>query len=422
MKPSPATSGVRIRLSLCLLGLVMLLSQMDRFILSVLAQPIIAELRLSDSQFGLLTGLAFAFFYAVLGVPIAWLADRSDRPRLIAICLGIWTVATALSGLATNFLQMMVARIVVAVGEAGPQPAGHTLIADYLPPDRRASGFAVMSIGGSLGAMAALVLGGLAEEIFGWRMTIAMFGLIGMPIALIMWFGLLEPRRTADAVMSAPAGTVWHTTMSLFRRRTYRRLIGAITLSLLPGYAVAAWAPAFFLRSHALSVGEVGLRLGLITGVATFAGHWLTGYLSDRAHRRGPGSIMVVPMVTMTLMGPLYAVSFLHPSASLALMLFFVPQMLAIMWYAPLFSSLQTTTPPAMRAQAAALALLCSNLLGVGIGPTLTGVVSDMLKPGFGSDSLRYALVIVANLSIFGAIACLLAGRSMRADAQADTA
>lgn len=419
-RPRTGLSLARLRGGLLLLGLVTLLNQMDRLLLSALAEPIRRDLHLSDTQLGLLTGLAFAIFYAFCGVPLARLADRTDRPRLLSACLFVWTLATATSGLVVNFTQLLLARIVVAIGEAGTQPAGHTLIADYVPETRRASSMAVMAAGGSLGAMGALTVGGLLAEAIGWRATIAVIGLAGIPVAIACWFFMPEPRRNGAIIVSAneePALSLLGCVKVLVRSPTYLLLTATATLSVLPGYAALSWAPAFFMRTFGLSVGEIGLRLGLLTGMGTLAGHALTGLLSDRATRLGPGRVMTVPLVSVLLLGPTLTVSFMLPSATLALAFYFVPVALSIMWYAPVFASIQTTTPPKLRAQAAALTLLISNMCAIGVGPTVVGIISDALRPQLGNDSLRLALIAIANLSVFGAVAAFFAARSMRRDA-----
>ena len=418
--PRSRLSHARLRGGLLLLGLVTLLNQMDRLLLSTLAEPIRRDLNLSDTQLGLLTGLAFAIFYAFCGVPLARLADRSDRPRLLSVCLLVWTLASAVSGFVANFTQLLLARIVVAIGEAGTQPAGHTLIADYFPETRRASSMAVMAAGGSLGAMGALAVGGMLAEAIGWRATIAVIGLAGIPVAIACWLFMPEPRRNGAIAVSGDresALSLLGCIKVLVRSPTYLLLTATATLSVLPGYAALSWAPAFFMRTFGLSVGEIGLRLGLLTGVGTLTGHMLTGWLSDRAARSGPGRMMTVPLVTVLLLGPTLTVSFMLPSATLALAFYFIPVALSIMWYAPVFASIQTTTPPKLRAQAAALTLLISNMCAIGVGPTVVGIISDALRPQLGNDSLRLALIVIANLSVFGAVAAFFAARSMCKDA-----
>ena len=412
-------SAFQVRMGLGLLAAIMLLNQMDRFVLSVLAQPIIKDLHLTDTQFGLLTGLAFAIFYGLCGLPLARLADRGHRPNLLAICLVVWTLATTVSGMVINFGQLLAARIVMAAGEAGTQPAAHTLIADYVPPERRTSAFAIVAAGGSLGGMLALVLGGLLEHLVGWRWTIILFGLVGIPVALATRLWLFEPRGGGRSI-APPKESLWGAGVVLLRSRVYRWQVASVVFCLLPIYAVAAWAPAFFARSHGLSVRQVGLWLGLITGLASFAGQALTSYLTHRAQRGGPGAIMIVPMVSIALSGPAFALSFLSPTPILAFCLYVLPQMLGIMWYSPVFASIQTTTPSHLRAQAAALTLLFGNLFAIAVGPTVSGILSDLLKPHFGVESLRYALLAVANLSILGAVASFMAGRAMR-DAASDS-
>ena len=413
----PSLRPLRLRIGLLLLSLAMLLNQLDRFLLSVLAEPIKRDLHLSDTQLGLLNGLAFALFYAVFGLPLARLADRFDRPRLLAACLFVWTIATAISGFVVNFAQLVVVRVAVAIGEAGTQPTGHTLIADYYPPSKRASALAVMAAGGSLGAMLALILGGILGQILGWRATIAVIGLAGVPVAMACWFLLPEPRRVAPVIAPSdaePASTLLDTFRVLLRSPTFILLTITATLSVLPSYSAHAWGPAFFMRNFGLTVGEVGLWLGLLTGFGTLIGHTLSGFFSDLAARVGPGRVMLVPTISVLLTGPALSAAFLAPSATIGLILYFIPKVLSIMWYAPVCASIQSTTPIKLRAQAVAITFLISNMVALGLGPTAVGIISDLLRPSLGQDSLQLALVSVADLSIFGAIAAFFAGRTMR--------
>lgn len=398
---------------LVLLAVLMGLSQIDRQLLSVFAEPIRKDLHLSDTRLGLLTGLGFAVCYTLCGIPLARLADRMNRGRLLTACLVVWSAATMVSGGAQNFIQLLSARLGVAVGEAGGQPASHSLIADYVPVERRGTAFGWYSIGGAVGSMLAYFVGGFLGERIGWRATTVLVGLAGLPVAAVIWLTLRDPRPPVARGEAAPASgrSIFADVGVLFSRPSYVVLVATLVFCMIPSYAINAWAPAYFMRSRGLSIGQVGLWVGLTSGAAYALGTVLSGFLGDWGARRGQP--MLPAAICTILAGPVFTLTFFAPSATSALGLFFLALTLASMWYAPAFAAIQAVAPTAMRSQASAVALFFTSLFGVGVSPTLTGVLSDAFRPAYGEESLKVALLVMANTTLLGGVSAWLAGRAM---------
>ena len=398
---------------LVLLAVLMGLSQIDRQLLSVFAEPIRKDLHLSDTALGLLSGLGFAITYTLCGIPLARLADRMHRGRLLSACLVVWSAATVISGGAQNFGQLLAARLGIAVGESGGQPTSHSLIADYVPAERRATAFGWYSIGGAVGSMLAYFVGGFLGERIGWRATTVVVGLAGLPIAAVIWLTLRDPRPPVvrSPREAAPARSLGADIAVLFRLPSYVVLVVTLVFCMIPAHAINAWAPAYFMRSRGLSIGEVGLWIGLISGGAYALGTVLSGFLSDwGARRRQP---MLPSAICTTLAGPVFTLTFFAPSPASALGLFFLALTLASMWYAPAFAAIQAAAPKAMRSQASAVALFFTSLFGVGVSPTITGMLSDAFRPAHGEESLKIALLIMANTTLLGGACAWLAGQAM---------
>jgi predicted MFS family arabinose efflux permease len=389
----------------------------DRQILSILMEPIREELDLSDTQLGFLSGIAFALFYATLGIPIARLADRTSRKGVISICLAAWSVMTAVCGLAVNFWQLLAARIGVAIGEAGGSPPSHSLISDYFQEHERATALSIFSLGVPIGVMLGLFLGGWVNEWFGWRVAFMIVGLPGVLLAVVVWFTVREPRSAPGAARAPqiPLGAVF---AHLWSQRSFRFLALASAVHAFVGYGVAQWYPVFFIRSHGLSTGEVGTYLSLVIGIFGGAGTFLGGYLADRLAPRDQRWYMWLPMWATGVATPFYLGIYLADSYATAFLFMIVPTLLTSFYLGPVFSMTQGLVPPMMRATAAAVLLFVINIIGLGLGPQAAGILSDALRPRFGVESLRYALLIVSLFTLLGAALYYFASRTLREDLQ----
>ncbi len=395
------------RVMLWTLLVVYIFNFLDRQIVNILAEPIAKDLNLSDTQLGLMTGLAFALFYTVLGLPIARYADnpRNDRGRLIAAALAVWSVMTALSGFAQNFMQLLLARIGVGVGEAGCTPAAHSLIADRVSPDKRPGAMAFYALGIPAGGLAGMMLGGFLADTVGWRQAFMLVGLPGVLLAGLVLLLIKDSNRTQRQQASAPGTETMFTAMAeLLRSPAYVILLAAGSASSFLSYGKATWGAIFFQRSHGLSPGEVGFWLGLGAGVAGMLGTWLGGWLANRYGSIDRRHVVTAPAIGMALAVPLAILAYQSSDWRIGMGLLLLPTMLNSLYYGPVYSSAQGLVALRHRAMASALLLFAQNLIGLGLGPLFFGMLSDFLKPTYGGESVRYVLYGAALLGLIPAV------------------
>jgi predicted MFS family arabinose efflux permease len=423
--PVPATAGADfspayLRYALGLLTAVYVINFVDRQVLSILQQSIKRDLGVSDFQLGLLTGAAFGIFYATLGIPIARLADRVSRKGVMAVCLTIWSGMTALCGVAGGFASLLVFRVGVGVGEAGGSPPAHSMIADYFPPERLGTALGVFSLGVPLGIMVGFLAGGWMNEFLGWRMAFVAVGLPGLVLAAIVAFTLREPPRgravarldgSGDGVL--PVGEVIR---FLLRSRSFRHNGVAAGLYAFVGYSVTNWAPPFLERSHGMSAGEVGTALALIIGIGGGLGIYCGGLFSDRLSARDVRWRMWLPAIAMWASVPFSFFVYTLESTTLALTLFVFPVFLGLLYQAPALALAQSLSTPRMRATASAVLLFVINIIGLALGPPITGLVSDLLEPRFGVESLRYAILLVSLVLVWSGVHFWWAARTLPED------
>ena len=413
-----------VRYALGLLLVVYTLNFLDRQIVNILAHPIQKELGLSDTQLGLLTGLAFALFYTVLGIPIARYADRptSHRPAIIAVALAVWSGMTALCGLAQNFTQLLLARVGVGVGEAGCTPPAHSLITDYVPREKRASAMAFYGLGVPLGSLLGMVLGGILADLYGWRVAFMAVGIPGVILAFVVYFTLREPRMQA-AMKAARAAAPPATQLST--REVLREVVSSKAFVLLAagaafiaflGYGKGVWTTILFARIHGLSPGEVGLWLGISAGIGGMIGMWLGGWFGDRYGKSNPRHYVTAPAIAMALSAPFLFFGYTAGDWRVALLLIFLPAIANNLYYGPTFALVQMLVRPQARAVAAAIMLFVINLVGLGLGPLAFGMLSDALKPIAGDQSVRWVLVCAAFLGIVPGVLFWIAGSRLRTE------
>ncbi len=397
-----------LRLVLVVLLIVYIFNFIDRQIVNILAEPISRDLGLSDTQIGLMTGIAFAAFYTFLGLPIARYADRpsTNRVGLIAGALVIWSGMTALCGQAQNFVQLLLARIGVGVGEAGCTPAAHSLIADMAPPEKRASAMAFYALGIPIGTLLGMLIGGTLADAYGWRTAFVVVGLPGILLAGVVVLLLRDPRRTGEAMRAARAAQTAAQPAApprktLSNREALSEILGsrAYVLMLAAGssaafltYGKATWTTIFFQRTHGLTPGETGFWFGISGGLAAIAGTIAGGWLADRFGKTNRQHVMTAPAIGFALAVPLAIASYSMTDWRWALALLMIPAMLNALYYGPIFSSAQGLVKPEARAMASAVLLFSQNLIGLGLGPLFFGILSDWIKPVAGAESVRWVL------------------------------
>jgi predicted MFS family arabinose efflux permease len=382
--------------TLFVLVLVFTSSHVDRQIMGILGQPIKESLLISDTQLGLLTGIMFAVFYATLGMPMAMWADRHNRRNLISFSVFLWSLMTALCGAAGNFLQLLLMRIGVGVGEAGSNPPSHSIIADLYPPEQRATAMAIFGTGINWGILIGFLIGGWINEWYGWRTAFVVVGLPGILLAILVRLTVTEPPRGYSEALTEKTAppSFWSVAKFLFHNAALRNIILASALISFTGYASIIWVPIYLVRIHELGTGETGSYLALIIGIGGALGIYLGGrvadYLSSRLGQQWlPWMVAIVSLAGL----PFLYLAFTASTASNALWAYALPAALATVYVAPGFALIQNQTPIEMRSVAAAINLFITNIIGLGIGPFSVGFFSDLFEPRFGIDSLRYALM-----------------------------
>ncbi len=403
----PATPASSLRLTLWILLIVYIFNFLDRQIVTILAEPISKDLGLSDTQIGLMTGLAFALFYTVLGIPIARYADKpsSSRVTIISIALAVWSAMTMLCGFANNFVQLLLARIGVGVGEAGCTPAAHSLITDCTTPENRSSAIAFYGLGIPIGGLLGMVIGGYLSDLFGWRTTFVIVGLPGIALAVLVPLFLKEPRKVLDLnAKGAPSQLPLSAALGeIAKSRAFLLIAVAASITAFLSYGKTVWATILFLRSYGLSASETGLYLGLALGLAGIFGTWLGGWLADRFGHRDKRHILTAPAIGMMIAAPLLFVGYSSSSWVAALGILIVPTILNSLYYGPTYACVQSLVKPEARAVASAVMLFAQNLIGLGLGPLLFGMLSDAFKPIAGDESVRWVLFGAAWLGLIPA-------------------
>ncbi len=403
---------------MALLFLVGLLNYLDRFLIAILLPDMKAELSLSDTQIGLITGLAFSLFYAAMGIPLARLSDRASRRTILAVCLAAWSAMTAVCGLVQNFYQLLLARVLVGVGEAGATPASHSLISDYYARSERAAALGIFTMTTPAGIVVGFLIGGFITENFGWRVALFSFGLPGVAVALLVYLLLKEPARGASDGLTAQQEIppFWPAWRELLRRRTFFHLLmagGSFSFMFL---AVIQWLPSYFNRSHGLGAAEIGTWLVFVIGIPQALGLLSGGLLADRLSRTDLRWPLWMSCGVVLSSAPFYWLVFLADDPTWAFLALCPPFFLGLMQGGAQFSGIQNVAGVRMRAVASGTMLLSLNLIG-GLGPQVVGIVSDVLSPRFGNDALRYALLTITfGGALWTATHFYLAARTVRED------
>jgi predicted MFS family arabinose efflux permease len=393
------------------------LNSFDRSILSLLLEPIRQEFGVSDSQLGLLSGLAFAAFYSTLAIPIAVLADRWHRRNVLVLSVLIWTLMTALCGWAGSFAALLLARIGVGIGEAGANPSSHSLIAEYFPPERRATALGIYALGAPAGAMLAGLAGGWGSENLGWRGTMMLAGAPGLLLVPLLLLTVAEPAKRAREITERPDMVPLREVLQfLWSRPSFRHLCLACSLHSVAMYGASSFIPAYLSRSHGWSGGEVGQLVAMI-GMAGLAGTFLGGVLSDRlgTRHREPRWQLWLPGIATLAVTPLQLVCYLGDGAAMTTA-FLLSGFLSLVFFGPSFATVQALAASRMRAVAAAVLLFSKAIIGMGTGPLLVGFASDLLAPVAQSHSLRLALLLVPLFNVWAGVHFFRAAQYFRDD------
>ena len=388
---------------LLMLTIVYIFNFIDRQILVILQESIKRDLALSDTQLGLLSGLSFAIFYVLLGIPIARLADKTNRKNIIAASLVMWSTMTAVCGLAQNFYQLLLARIGVGVGEAGCSPPAHAIISDYFPSKKRATALSIYSMGIYIGILFGFSLGGWLDSQYGWRIAFLSLGVPGVIFALIFFLSVKEPQRTIPNPQQKHQGIV-EVFVYLFSKKSFLYLSMAAGLHAFSAFALGNWLPSFLSRIHGLPSSEIGLYAGLIIGIAGATGTIIGGYLADRLSRNHKSWYIKVSAYSALLAIPFLLVYYFHSSIVVVLTALFIGYACISTFLGPSIAITHSLVPPHMRAFSSSVLFLVLNLIGLGLGPLTVGIISDYLQPVFEQQAIRWALAstLVVSLMAIG--------------------
>ena len=399
------------RYVLFVLFLVGVFALVDRQIFGMLIEPIKQEFAVSDTWLGLASGLSFALFFAAAGLPIARLADRGSRRSILALGLGAWSLLTLVSGLATSFAQLVVARLAIGVGEAAGTPTAQAIISDYFPPERRARALSIYSAGASVGVVLAYLVGGLIQEQWGWRGVFIALGAPGVLLALIVRTTVREPRRGRfDGARIEPLRTR-EALRRLLSMPAYRYIVISFALHSLAHSAASMWNPAYLARVHGLSPVEIGTLLGLGSAAFSFVGVISGGIVTDRLARTDRRWLLWLPGLATIAYAPLSWLFLFSSSSELAIVGLATSAFLSGLGVPGLHTAIQELAPPAARATASALNLLVLTLVGSGLGPTFVGIANDLFALRFGDDAIRWSLAIAALVGAVSGVQALLGAR-----------
>ncbi len=402
------------------LTLVYALNFVDRQLLVILQEQIKLELELSDTQLGLLSGFAFALFYVSCGIPIARWADTGVRRNIIALALTVWSGMTAVSGLAQNYIHLLLARVGVGVGEAGGSPPAHSMISDIFPEKERATALSIYSIGIYIGILTGFALGGFIAEAFGWRMAFFVVGIPGVLVALFLRFTVREPIRGWSEKRENEAGenpSFLTVLRFLWSRKTFRNLALAGSLQATVIYGIGNWLPSFFLRNHEIGLAELGVWMALTSGFGGGLGSFFGGWFADKMGQRDRrwyvwGSAALILAIT-----PVLLVILNTGNLHMALLLTAVFHFLSASYLGPALAVSHGLVGLRMRALTSAIFFFFINLIGLGLGPLIVGNLSDRFAAAGSDTALATAMLIVGCIaSVWGCAHYLLASRHIRKD------
>jgi predicted MFS family arabinose efflux permease len=391
------------RTLLVVLLTILAFNNVDRVALGVVQESIKADLALSDTQLGLLNGMAFALFYSLMGIPIARWADRGNRITIITVTTVLWSLMVALSGAATSFLQLMLVRVAVSVGEAGTVPPSHSLIAEHFGRGERARAVALYMQGPQLAMVIGYFAAGWLNELTGWRTTFVAIGLPGIALSFLAWKLLYEPRNRsalppqAPSRCAVPAGqpSLRQVARSLWANKSFKHLCLCFSVWYFFGYGLLQWEPTFFIRTYALSSSQVGMWFALLYGVIGGIGVYIGGEAAARFAARNERLQLLTCALGFVLFAGLVAAALAVENRYTAFAFLGLASLGGNMCQGPMLASLQSLVAPRMRAMSIAIVYLLANLIGLGLGPLAAGALSDALHGRFGADSLRYALLIL---------------------------
>ena len=422
-----ARPGARAWAALAVLSFVYVLNFLDRQLLSILAKPIQDELGVTDGQLGLISGLYFALFYCLLAIPVGWLADRSNRVRVLCFACALWSAATAACGMASSYRQLAAARMSVGVGEAGGVPPSYAIITDYFPPGRRGTALGLFNLGPPLGQALGVAFGASIAAAHSWRSAFLWLGLVGIVTAVLVWIFVREPARggldaavpARHAQAAAPKAAFWAACRMFFAHPVLLRVSLACGATQFVTYATLNFTTLFLMREKGMALKEVAVYYALLIGVTVCAGMYTSGRLIDRYAPRSRTAYAWLPAVALSIAIPFFVGFAWAPGWRLALLFLAVPMFLNYFYLSPAVALVQERVQPHERVLAGALLLLVMNLIGLGLGPTFLGAASDWFRADHPQNSLQLAFYALVPFYVLAVVCFGWLARAIRREAQA---
>lgn len=413
----PGLRSTRTGLVLGMLCFVYVLNFLDRQLISILAKPIQDSLQITDSQLGKLTGFYFALFYCFIAIPIGWLADRGNRVKVLSISCALWSGATVACGMAGNYAQLVVARMVVGIGEAGGVPPSYAIISDYFPRERRARAMGVFNLGPPLGSALGVAFGASLAAAFDWRLPFYVIGAIGVLTAVVVYLVVAEPRRggqdpaAINATKTVATEGLLSTIVRFFANPTLLLASVASGAANFITYGTSNFATLFLMREKGMQLGEVAIWYALVVGVCMGGGIYTSGRIVDHYGARSKAAYAVIPAISLVLALPFFIGFAWAPRWQTALVFFCVPMFLNSFFLSSIVAFVQNEVRPDQRVVSGALLLLVMNFIGLGLGPTYVGMASDYFRPSHGVHSLQYAYFALAPMYLIAAALFVMLAR-----------
>jgi predicted MFS family arabinose efflux permease len=418
------SSGYKKYVLLILTG-VYTFNFIDRQLLVILQESIKQELGLSDTQLGLLTGLVFALFYVTLGIPIARWADKSNRRNIVAASLAIWSFMTAISGLVTNYWQLALARLGVGIGEAGGSPPSHSIISDYFPPEKRATALSIYSMGIYIGILFGYTSGGWIDQNYGWRIAFYAIGIPGILLAILLYLTVKEPPKgysDPGVLKTEEESSFLEVVKLLFSKKSFVFLSFACGMHTFSTYGVGNFFAPFLARVHEMPIAQIGLWMGLTSGIGGMIGTFGGGYLADALVSKDVRWYFWIAIIAGIISMPPSLVAYFSSSTVLVMVMYFFTSMLTAFYLAPCIAATHNLVDAKKRALASAIFFLILNIIGLGLGPVSIGLVSDLLSDRFGIESLRYAFCITFITGTVSLVLFFLAAKYYKKESVLDAA
>lgn len=406
---------------LCLLALVYALSLLDRSVMGLLLDAIKADMQVSDTIMGLVTGFGFAIIYSLSGIPIALWADRASRRNIISGGLAIFSLATSLSGFAMNIYHLLIGRLCLAVGEATQLAPSVSLLADLYPKQQRARAMSVFSMGPGIGIIFGLSAAGFLNEHYGWRIALIVIGMPGLILAMLLRFSTTEPERGAadDANADKQTKSLAETVRFLLIQKSYWLLLLAAALNAWLLFGATLWGPAFMGRVHHLGSAQIGLYFGIVYGVLGLFGALAGGFVSDFIGKKNESRKLNFPVVAAALNCPAALLFLLADQVWLSVMGLGTMAFMANVLLGPIWAILQSVSKIRMRSMAAALFQVMTSIIGLGLGPFLIGYFSDLLNASTGDMAIRYAMLMLLPVAaIIASVLMFIASRFIQGDVE----